>query len=82
MKSHIVGKEQQINSIMQDIGDIVKSKTHNAFRMGSAAISKIALSDYIPDIEKAKNAKERKAGIEALKVFLGKGDNLTESEEN
>lgn len=81
MKSHIPDKQEQIDSVLKQVDDIIKRKTFNSFRMGAAAIANIALKDYIPEIEKAKNAKQRKDAIESLKAFFGKGDKLIDDVE-
>ena len=86
MKSHIVEPDreralQEAEQALNSWNEYHNKRVENAFRMGAASISKFALELYIPDIENAKNAKQRKEAIEALKVYLGKGDNLVESED-
>jgi hypothetical protein len=48
----------------------------NAFIMGAKAISKIAGSDYKPDIDAAKDYDSLRAAVSKLFDFLGKGDSL------
>ena len=79
MKSHITESEAK-RMFAEQTGDIIKRTAQNNFALGAHAISKMVLKDYIPDIENATTDEERTKAIEALKHFLGNGENLKTEE--
>lgn len=50
--------------------------SNNSFVMGGRAISKVAMKNYKPDIDAAKDYKSLRKAVDKLFEFLAKGDNL------
>lgn len=65
--------------IIQKSGEISKRMTkavENAFVLGTKSISKIAIKDYKPEIDAAKDYDTIRVAVDKLFTFLGKGDDL------
>lgn len=79
-KEQLSGFPKEIRQqILQKSGEVslrIKKAAENAFILGAKSVSKIAIKEYKPEIDSAKDYDSLRAAVEKLFTFLGKGDNL------
>lgn len=68
--------QQQFIRKSQELSKRMESAVQNAFVMGASSISKIAIKEYKPEIDEAKDYTSIRAAVDRLLIFLAKGDNL------
>lgn len=69
-------QQAQINAASINLKRAFEQASNNSFVMGGRAISKIAMKDYKPDIDAAKDYESLRKSVNKLFEFLAKGENL------
>lgn len=68
--------QQQFIRKSQELSKRMENAVQNAFVMGASSVSKIAIKEYAPEIDEAKDYTALRAAVDRLLIFLGNGGNL------